>query len=145
MAKTPKLALDQSERRSLQRAKVRLGDIAQMSPVALSDLTGIPLNRCEKLVALSQFQTLGSVGLQSALDLWVLGCRRLSDLAKAEPAEMYRRLEKIVGQSLDPCVEDVLRCAVAQSVNRDLPEPLRQWWNWQEQRGKPLSVPQIKG
>jgi hypothetical protein len=49
---------------------------------------------------------------------------------------MVERFEELVGQPVDPCVEDTFRCAVAQATHGDLPAPLRHWWRWMSQRGE---------
>ena len=35
----------------------------------------------------------------------------------------------------DPCVEDVLRCAVAQAQDPRLPKKWKDWWSWTPYRG----------
>lgn len=114
-----------------------------MSPQELAIATGMPLKRCGQLVALSQFQSLDSVGPAAAQDLWALGYRSLRDLIDANPHRMYTQMQQKVGQPLDPCVEDVFRCVVAQVTYPDLPTALRQWWMWANQRGQPsVEVPE---
>jgi hypothetical protein len=137
MIKTPKLALDLDEQVAFRKAKVSRTMLSRISATELARVTGIPLERCEKIVALSQFQTLGSVGPAIAEDLWALGYRSIADLRKANPRAMYERLQCLVGKPVDPCVEDVFRCAVAQAIYPELSEPLRQWWMWMDQRGTP--------
>jgi len=133
----PKLTLDFDEKDRLAEAGISLSRLASCDPAELARRTELDLQRCEELVALAQFQALRSVGPRSAEDLWALGFRSLADLRGADPAGMYRRLMEIAGRTMDPCVEDVFRCAVAQATYPKLPEPLRDWWAWKEQRGEP--------
>ncbi|MCP4656352.1 MAG: hypothetical protein GY856_13145 [bacterium] len=136
MTTAVKLNLDLDEREQIEEADFRVTRLAAVDPEELAERSALPLERCEELVALSQFQTLGSVGPNSAEDLWKLGFGSLDSLRGADPSQMYRQLSRMVGQKLDPCVEDVFRCAVAQVNFPDLPRPLRQWWMWKEQRGQ---------
>lgn len=144
--KSPKLPLDLEERDALRGAGVPLYRLHETEPEALAEVTGLSVPRCRQLIALASFQTLGSVGPESADDLWRLGFRSLHDLAGADPAAMYERMNRRVGHRVDPCVEDVFRCAVAQATHPDLPAELRQWWSWQEQRGEPeVRLPEEDG
>ncbi len=136
MAQPPKLPLTDDERRTLRKARIRLGDMASIDPQELREATGFAEKRCRHLVALARFQSFGSVGPILAQDLWVLGFCTIEDLNGADPKGMYDRFGEMAGHRADPCVEDVFRCAVAQAQNPDLPEELRQWWMWKEQRGK---------
>lgn len=138
MRKQPALPLHTSERAALRRARIALAALADQDAAHLASLTALPLERCRYLIALCQFQRLASVGPATAEDLWRLGYRQVADLAGADPRQMYRRLEQLVGQRLDPCVEDVFRCAAAQATFPDLPARLRAWWAWCDQRGLPL-------
>jgi hypothetical protein len=67
--------------------------------------------------------------------IWDFGS--IDDLSGANPKEMYERFSDIAGQRTDPCVEDVFSCAVAQAQDPELPDEMRQWWMWKEQRGLP--------
>ena len=141
MKSNPKLSLKRDELLAIRKAGLRLNRLSQMRPIELGKLTNIPAPRCEQLVALSQFQTLDSVGPSIAEDLWFLGYRGIDELKDANPAEMYRKLISMRGKPIDPCVEDVFRCAVAQATYPDLPDSVRQWWKWKEQRGQPRVYP----
>lgn len=136
MNKTPKLSLKRDELSSIRKAGLRLNILSQVSPFELMKKTNLPLPRCEELIALSQFQSLGSVGPSIAEDLWFLGYRGIDELRDANPSEMYQRLMFMRGETIDPCVEDVFRCAVAQTIYPDLPRSFRQWWKWKDQRGQ---------
>ncbi len=134
---SPRLPLTDPERGALRQAGIRLGMLTEYVVQSLYRETGWKKERCQYLLSLSQFQSLGSVGPSLAQDLWDLGFRSISDLKGANPTEMYERFSKISGHRADPCVEDVFRCAVAQAQDPELPDELRQWWMWKEQRGTP--------
>lgn len=135
MPKTPKLTLINEERRALRSARILLKDIAAFDSKELSKATGIKKLRCQELISLSQLQNLASVGPDMARKLWQLGFRSLDDLPKANPHQMYRDYCQLIGEHVDPCVEDVFRCAVAQTKYKDLPMHLKNWWEWTAQRG----------
>lgn len=135
MIKAPKLTLTNEERRALKSARIFLKNISSFDSKELSKATGIKTLRCQELIALSQFQSLASVGPDMARKLWQLGFKSLSDLPKANPYQMYRDYCQFIGGHVDPCVEDVFRCAVAQTKYKDLPLHLKNWWEWTDQRG----------
>lgn len=133
---TPRLPLAPGEREALRRADIRIGEIVTIDAGALARKSGLPPERCEELRALSEFQALRSVGPSIAADFWALGYRSVADLRDQNPKAMVERFEELVGQPVDPCVEDTFRCAVAQATHDDLPAPLRHWWRWMSQRGE---------
>lgn len=104
-------------------------------------MTGLGLSRCGDLCASATFQTLSSVGPSMAADIVGLGYHSLAELAKADPNDMYVKFSRKVGRSVDPCVEDVFRCAVAQAREPDLPEEARNWWYWLPFRGTEVVTP----
>ena len=76
------------------------------------------------------FQELGSVGPACAKDLLLLGLRKVSDLKGQDPNRLYARLCELTKSKQDPCVEDVLRCAVVQAEFPALPKKWKDWWTW---------------
>ena len=133
-----KQPLLQQERSALRKNGLALKQLATLTPDTLAALCGFPLTRCAYLVAIAQFQTLASVGPAAAQDIWDLGCASLAELARRDPVDMYQALSLQVGQRLDPCVEDVFRCAIAQATWPDLPDERKNWWYWKPQRGGPM-------
>jgi len=83
------------------------------------------------------FQELGSVGPACAKDFLLLGFRSVSELRGQDPNRLYTRLCELTRTRQDPCVEDVLRCAVAQAQDPRLPEKWKHWWTWTPYRGLP--------
>jgi predicted DNA-binding transcriptional regulator YafY len=136
--KPPRLALTSSERRALSRAKLRTIDLGLLSGEEIFRHTGgaIAPERAEEIAALAAFQRLGSVGPECARDFVKLGMRELEDLRDADPSELYERLCELTSTRQDPCVEDVLRCAIAQVDHPDLPEAWRAWHRWTPLRGE---------
>ncbi len=134
--KSPQLALSNNERQLLRQAKIKRVGLAELTADHLIDI-GFDKKRAAYIIALSQFQTLASVGLASANDFWAIGLRSLNDLKQADPFTMYEQLRKKTAKGqLDRCVEDVCRCAVAQVKCLNLSEEKKQWWYWFSQRGQ---------
>jgi Pathogenicity locus len=140
--KRPVLSLTTRERSALRRAHLTAGDLAREPPENLAQMTSLPLSRCKNLCASALFQTLSSVGPSIAADIVALGYTSLDGLAKADPAQMYLKFSRKVGRKVDPCVEDVFRCAVAQARDPSLPESARNWWYWLPYRGTNVVAPQ---
>jgi hypothetical protein len=130
-----KLPLLPKERTGLKKNRVSLKKLAVITPDELSHICKITIERSRYLVALAQFQSLNSVGPAMAQDLWELGCRSLDDLASRNAVDLYEELSLKTGRHLDPCVEDVFRCAIAQVLFPNLPVECKNWWYWKTQRG----------
>lgn len=90
--------------------------------------------------AWKEFQTLGSIGPACALDLVQLGFRKVAELRGQDPNELYARLCELTGSRQDPCVEDTLRCAIAQAEEPGLPDKWKQWFHWTKLRGEPAGT-----
>jgi len=137
--KAPRLDLTDAERRALSRAKLRITEIGSLSGEELFRRTdgAIAPERASEIAALAAFQRLGSIGLECARDLVRLGFMKRKDLAGQDPNELYAHLCKLAHTRQDPCVEDVLRCAIAQVEHSDLPHEWRAWHRWTPLRGTP--------
>lgn len=79
-------------------------------------------------------RALRSVGPATVADLALLGITSVEALAGCDPDALYDRLCAATGVRQDPCVRDVLACAVAQARDPDLPAEQRDWWWWSRQR-----------
>ncbi|HVU22933.1 MAG TPA: helix-hairpin-helix domain-containing protein [Opitutus sp.] len=90
--------------------------------------TANPLDRRAR--ALRELQTIPGIGPSLAHDLYSLGIRRVADLERRNPLNLYRRLEQLTGARQDPCVLYTFRCAVYYAKT-PRPDPrLLLWWNW---------------
>ncbi len=90
------------------------------------------MRKSPKPAAREELQTIPGVGPSLARDLADLGYRRVSQLAGADPEQMYRRLGALRGAHIDRCVLYVFRCAVYYAGN-SVHEPERlKWWNWKD-------------
>ncbi len=90
----------------------------------------------DRKTALKDLQKLGSVGPKMAAKIYDLGYKTIESLTSVDPVAMYQQYSAKVGGYADPCVEDVFRCAIAQAKYPDLPEKLKSWWAWTNERGK---------
>ncbi|WP_164561701.1 helix-hairpin-helix domain-containing protein [Nitratidesulfovibrio vulgaris] len=86
-----------------------------------------------------RLRDLRSVGPATVRDLARLGIHDVDALARHEAIALYERLGQLDGAPHDPCVLDVLRCAVAQAQDPALPAVQRDWFWWSRLRksGKP--------
>lgn len=76
------------------------------------------------------------MGSKIAIKLYNLGFTNLDKLKRANLIAMVKNYEQQVGKVVDPCVEDVFRCAIAQSKYKNLPPEAKQWWYWIKQHGQ---------
>ena len=75
-----------------------------------------------------------SVGPAILRDFARLGIGNTTQLARANPQRMYRRLCRVTGEHQDICVQDVFAAAVAQARNPRLPAEQCVWWYWSRKR-----------
>jgi len=60
----------------------------------------------------------------------LLGITSLHQLAKADPDELYKRLQILTGQRQDPCVWDVFAAIIHEAkTGEKMP-----WWEWSKVR-----------
>lgn len=81
-----------------------------------------------------QLGDLISIGPAMLRDFDQLGIRSVAQLAKQDPNKMYKRLERLTGQRVDPCVLDTFCAAVAQARDPRLPVERCQWWYYSRKR-----------
>lgn len=86
---------------------------------------------------MSQFKALKdltSVGPATVADFEDLGITEVEHLVDKDASELFSQLVAIRGQRIDPCCEDVFRCAIEQARNPQLPKEKRQWYYWSKIR-----------
>lgn len=81
-----------------------------------------------------RLRDLAGIGPAALKDLELLNVPSVEALAASNPDQLYAELERLTARRQDPCVLDVLRCAVAQARNPDLPTEQRNWWYWSRLR-----------
>jgi predicted RecB family nuclease len=76
--------------------------------------------------AKDELLALRGIGPAMRADLSQLGIETVTALARSDPEEMYRRLERLTGARQDPCVWDVFEAAVHQARTGEA----RPWWEF---------------
>jgi hypothetical protein len=77
---------------------------------------------------------LKSVGPATLRDFEQLDIRSVLELARQDPVRLYEELCHRTGVRQDPCVMDVLTCAIAQARDPKLPAAQCNWWYWSRKR-----------
>lgn len=133
------------EKRKLRANKVKLSEIHHHSVENLRAILGISKIRAMELKALSEFQTVPSIGNRFAQDLISLGLYSIKDLNGKDPAKLIDRLERQLGAWIDSCVEDQMRLCIyyAEHFHSGV-----NWWDFtkdrkafRQQYGYPASRP----
>lgn len=119
------------EKRKLRQHKIKLGSIHLLSTSELQHLLGISKIRAMELSALSEFQSLPSIGIRFAQDLIGLGYYALKELKGKDGAKLLDHYEKQNGVWVDPCVEDQFRLVVHFA---DHPGVHKNWWDFTAER-----------
>lgn len=74
----------------------------------------------------NELHSLMNVGPATYKDLELLGIQSISELAKADPDELYARIQHLTGHPHDPCVWDVF-AAIIHEAKTGKKTP---WWQW---------------
>jgi AraC-like DNA-binding protein len=151
------LDLTAAERSRLRAHKIRVKEIHQYSLKHIQDIlrtspagTSVELQeprlRAMELRALSEFQSVPSIGIRFACDLISLGYYSLKELRGKDPTFLLNKYERQIGAWTDPCVEDQFRLVVHYANN---PGSKKNWWDftaerkaYREKNGYPPSRPQ---
>lgn len=120
-----------TEKKKLKANKIKLGEIHHHSVKDLQAILGVSKIRAMELRAISEFQTIPSIGLQFALDLISLGFYSIKDLKGKNPAKIIDRMERQLGAWIDPCVEDQMRLCVHYAEHAD---GRAKWWDFTRER-----------
>ena len=140
-----RLALTSSEKKTLRRNGITLKDIPDSPVSRLQFALGGSVIRAMEIKALTEFQSLPSIGPKFAHDLVLLGYYSLEELKDKDPAKLFNDFERLIGAWADPCIEDQFRLVVHHANN---PTSESNWWdftaerkNYREQKGYPRSRP----
>jgi AraC-like DNA-binding protein len=128
---TNRLDILSSEKRKLRANKVKLSEIHHHSVGNLRAILGISKIRAMELKALSEFQTIPSIGIRFALDLISLGFYSIEELNGKDPAKLVDQLERQLGAWIDPCVEDQVRLCIHYAEHFD---KRVNWWDFTKER-----------
>jgi hypothetical protein len=120
-----------SEKRKLRANGIKLKEIHHRSIHELSAILDVSEIRAMELKAMSEFQSIPSIGKKFAEDLMQLGLYSLKEIRGKDPAKLFDRLELQIGARIDPCVEDQFRLVVYYA---DHPDSVRNWWDFTSER-----------
>ncbi|MDP4248258.1 MAG: helix-hairpin-helix domain-containing protein [Bacteroidota bacterium] len=132
-SKPNRLEILVSEKRKLRAEGIKLNEIHRHSVRSLKDVLNVSGIRAMELRAMSEFQSLPSIGAKFAHDLIQLGFYSLHELKGKDPAKLFNKLELLAGAWIDPCVEDQFRLVVHFAEH---PESPRNWWDFTHERKK---------
>lgn len=125
------LDITASEKRLLRQAGIRVKQIHFHSITELQSLLYLPKLRAMELYALSEFQSLPSIGVRFAYDLISMGYYSLKQLKGKDGAKLTDQFEVQVGAWIDPCVEDQFRLVVHYAEHRN---SHKNWWDFTKER-----------
>ena len=80
--------------------------------------------------AISNLQSIPSIGPKVGAMLTEIGINKVTDLKKCSPEELYKQACDFRGEILDRCVLYHFRCAVYFATNEHHKPELLKWWNW---------------
>lgn len=83
---------------------------------------------------LKELRRIPGVGEAISRDLWQLGIRSVEELRGRDPEELYQRLCRLQGETIDRCMLYVFRCAVYFASNETHDPDRLKWWNWKDAR-----------
>src|SRR6266567_463644 len=116
-----------SEKKKLRACGIKLKEIHHHSIRELRSILDVSEIRAMELRALSEFQSIPSIGKRFAEDLMQLGFYSLKELRSQDPAKLLNKLELQIGAWIDPCVEDQFRLVVHYANH---PDSVRNWWDF---------------
>lgn len=82
----------------------------------------------------SELERVPGVGKSIARDLEILGYKKIDDLKRQDPEEMYIRLCQLQNAKLDRCLLYVFRCAVYFASHTKHDAELLRWWAWKDKK-----------
>jgi hypothetical protein len=94
--------IQNSEKRLLRANGIKLKEIHHHSVRELKAVLNVSEIRAMELRALSEFQTIPSIGKQFAENLMQLGFYSLKEISGKDPAKLLDRLELQTGAWIDP-------------------------------------------
>jgi len=125
------LEVTPSEVKKLRALKIKKSEMHLHKIAVLQKLLGTTKIRAMELFALSEFQSVPSIGIRFAHDLIGMGYYSLNDLKRKDGAKLTDEYERQKGVWVDPCVEDQFRLVVHYANH---PNSKRNWWNFTPER-----------
>ena len=125
------LEVTPAEIKKLRALKIKKSEMHLHKAGVLQKLLDTSKIRAMELCALSEFQSLPSVGIRFAHDLIGMGYYSLRELKKKDGAKLTDQYELQKGVWTDPCVEDQFRLVVHFANH---PDSKLNWWNFTPER-----------
>jgi AraC-like DNA-binding protein len=125
------LEVTPAEVKKLRALKIKKSEMHLHKTEVLQKLLDTSKIRAMELFALSEFQSLPSVGIRFAHDLIGMGYYSLHDLKRKDGAKLTDQYELQKGVWTDPCVEDQFRLVVHFANH---PNSKLNWWNFTPER-----------
>ncbi len=125
------LAVTPAEVKKLRALKIKKSEMHLHKVAELQQLLATSKIRAMELFALSEFQSLPSIGIRFAHDLIGMGYYSLRDLKRKDGAKLTDQYELQKGVWIDPCVEDQFRLVVHFAKH---PDSKLNWWNFTPER-----------
>jgi AraC-like DNA-binding protein len=120
-----------AEVKKLRALKIKKREIHLHSVKTVQQLLNTSKIRAMELFALSEFQSLPSIGIRFAHDLIGMGYYSLQELKRKDGAKLTDQYELQQGVWVDPCVEDQFRLVVHFANH---PDSKLNWWNFTPER-----------
>lgn len=125
------LEVTPAEVKKLRALKIKKSELHLHKIEVLQKLLTTSKIRAMELFALSEFQSLPSIGIRFAHDLIGMGYYSLRDLKRKGGAKLTDQFELQKGVWIDPCVEDQFRLVVHFANH---PNSKLNWWNFTPER-----------
>jgi AraC-like DNA-binding protein len=125
------LGITAVERKKLRLANIRAKEIHFHAVSDLQTRLEVSKIRAMELSALSEFQSLPSIGIRFAHDLISMGYYSLKQLKGRDGARLTDQYERQADAWVDPCVEDQFRLVVYYAQH---PDAHRNWWDFTKER-----------
>lgn len=119
------------EKKKLRANGIKVKEMHHHSVAELQALLGVSKIRAMELYALSEFQSLPSIGIRFAHDMISMGYYSLRDVKKLDGASLTDQFERHLGAWADPCQEDQFRLIIHYAHH---PTVHRNWWDFTAER-----------
>jgi hypothetical protein len=86
----------------------------------------------DRAAILKELQRMPNIGPSIAIDLYDLGIRKIADLKRKNPQQMYDELMAQRGSYIDRCQLYVFRAAVYYAEHTEHDPALLPWWKWSD-------------
>ncbi|TFB19498.1 Pathogenicity locus [Filobacillus milosensis] len=129
---TIKVDLTDQERQNLRKSHIYLKDLHLIKADELAKSIKCTKERAHAITAMAQFQQIPSIGYRMAYNLvHYLNIYSLDEIKNEDPKELFDHFEKLIGEDIDPCVEDQIRCVIHHA---NQPYSDKQWFDFTERR-----------